>query len=72
MIPTIPQILAVDDSKLVRIQVRKAFIDYEVKFIEAENGECLHILRHITSTWNYNCIGCCFNYMHCMSCPELH
>ena len=39
MIPTIPQILAVDDSKLVRIQVKKAFADYEVEFIEAENGE---------------------------------
>ena len=39
MIPNTPQILAVDDSKLVRIQVKKAFADYEVKFVEAENGE---------------------------------
>lgn len=34
-----PKILTVDDSRLVRTQIKQAFKDYDVQFIEAENGE---------------------------------
>lgn len=40
------KILSVDDSRLVRIQVKKALAEYDIEVLEAENGEVgLEVIR---------------------------